>query len=480
MMKKLLQSFLPDVAASTIFNRLKLTTATTITMLLVFSAEAQKKVTPVTQSTLTSIALPAGSKQDSRMLTVAGAKMLLEMESKKANIILSSPEVLMLPPVTAGGFNADSLLKNLSDQGWAVSVIEGDKKYAWLQKDNRNLIMYFSMDAKQTGLYFAEAASAPVQNGQGNTTGTIQTEPTEINKTQQTTNTTVQTVQTEVVQQPTPPVTNSGFAFTKTNFDDGWTSTVQENWVEVTKGTTKVLIHYSNKKADAYNSVLMDGLKNAWNVLVAPRYSNASNMEFKPVTGWQSIEFAEADMTDNNSRKKVHVVFFKMNYSNGSGKYLEFITPDKNSFEREFGAYHETSYGWEKPAAMQYRNKFSVAANDLIGKWSTTDYASVSYYYVNTGGLASTSTTSTADEFIFSAGNIYQSQHSGASGEVGNIKFSNQEYKGKSTVTNWDITLTNRFQGATEKYDCYFEAIKGGRFLLMTDRLGTTHALVKK
>ncbi|MBK8088959.1 MAG: hypothetical protein IPK31_14040 [Chitinophagaceae bacterium] len=245
---------------------------------LVTNSFAQKKMTPISQSSLTGISLPNGSKQDSRMLSVAGAKILLEMESKKANVSLSSPEVLLLPPAAAGGFNADSLVKNLSDQGWAVSVIEGDNKYAWLQKDNRNLIMYFSMNAKETGLYFAEAASAPVQNGGGNTTGTIQTAPTETNQTQQTTNTVVQTNQpevvqtnqTEVVQQPTTPVTNSGFAFNTTNFDDGWTATVQENWVEVTKGTTRVLIHYPNKQADAYNSVLMDGLKNAWNILVAP------------------------------------------------------------------------------------------------------------------------------------------------------------------------------------------------------------------
>ena len=66
----------------------------------------------------------------------------------------------------------------------------------------------------------------------------------------------------------------SGFSFTTTNFDDGWSSTVKSDWVEVTKGTTRVLIHYPNKQADAYNSVVMDGLKNAWNILVAPRYSN--------------------------------------------------------------------------------------------------------------------------------------------------------------------------------------------------------------
>ncbi len=145
------------------------------------------------------------------------------------------------------------------------------------------------------------------------------------------------------VQQSTNTHTKpaGGFAFITTNFDDGWTSTAQEDWVQVTRSNIKVLIHYPNKNADAYNSVVLDGLKNAWNILVAPKYSSASNFEFKPITGWQTIEFAEADMVEKATGKTVHVVLFKMNYSNGSGKYLEFITPDKSSFEQEFGAYHQ-------------------------------------------------------------------------------------------------------------------------------------------
>ena len=125
---------------------------------------AQKKLVPVTQSALTGITLPNGSKQDNRMISVMAAKLLLEMESNKVQMTLSATEVLVLPPVTSSGFNADSLVLSLSGAGWKVTVVEEDNKYAWLQKDSRNLIMYFSMDAKETGLYFAEAASAPAQN----------------------------------------------------------------------------------------------------------------------------------------------------------------------------------------------------------------------------------------------------------------------------------------------------------------------------
>ncbi len=148
---------------------------------------AQKKLVPVTQSPLTGVSLPTGSKKDNRMLSVSGAKFLLELESKKANVTLSATEVLVLPPVTTSRFNADSLVGKFTKMGWKISVIEGDKKYAWLQKDSRNLIMYFSMDAKETGLYFGEASAAPIQNVQGN--NTITTPPATTDNNQPTNNT---------------------------------------------------------------------------------------------------------------------------------------------------------------------------------------------------------------------------------------------------------------------------------------------------
>jgi hypothetical protein len=96
--------------------------------------------------------------------------------------------------------------------------------------------------------------------------------------------------------------------------------------VEVTKGSIKVLIHYPNKSADAYNSVLKEEDYNAWNVLVAPRYSNMSNFEWKSIQSWQSISFMQGDATENATGKTVHIVLFKQHYSNGSGAYLEFVT----------------------------------------------------------------------------------------------------------------------------------------------------------
>lgn len=129
---------------------------------------AQKKLVPVTQSALTGITLPAGSKKDSRFLSVAAAETLLEMQTSQSNTKLSATEVLVLPAQSSVGFNNDSLAKRLSDLGWHMNVIAEDKKYAWLQKGTRYVISYFSMDARETALYLAEATSNPMQQSQGN------------------------------------------------------------------------------------------------------------------------------------------------------------------------------------------------------------------------------------------------------------------------------------------------------------------------
>lgn len=122
---------------------------------------AQKKQVTVTQSTVTGITLPAGSQQDKRWMSENAAKVLLEMESKKAKTKVKNPEVLYLPSVASCGFNTDSLVAQLSGLGWEILPVEGDNKFAWLQKNGRYVIAYFFMEKTQTQMYFAESVAVP-------------------------------------------------------------------------------------------------------------------------------------------------------------------------------------------------------------------------------------------------------------------------------------------------------------------------------
>lgn len=128
---------------------------------------AQKKVVPVTLSVMTGVRLPEGSKQDKRLLMEAAAQILLEMVSKKYATGITSTEVLTLPTVVVCGYNSDSLVGQLTKLGWNITPVETDNKYVWLQKDNRYVIAYFSLDKKETALYFGLASNAPVFNGGG-------------------------------------------------------------------------------------------------------------------------------------------------------------------------------------------------------------------------------------------------------------------------------------------------------------------------
>ncbi len=273
-----------------------------------------------------------------------------------------------------------------------------------------------------------------------------------------------------------PVTVLNSFAFTTSNFDDGWNSTVQEDWVQVTKGNIKVLIHYPNKNADAYNSVLLDGLKKAWDILIAPKYSSATNMEFKSSGSWEPIEFAEAVMVEKATGKTVHVVFFKKNFSSGSGKYIEFITPDKKTFEQEFGTYENASAnfgsgtGFNKMVNMVNYNKFAVAASDLTGKWTSDFSGAIQYVNASTGYDAGMDTHASVENFQIGPGNVYKWDLGVASGQVGNIKFQSRKSSGKfSMIGNWQVRFSD-IEGKPRTYNTYFSCIKGLRILWIDDR----------
>jgi hypothetical protein len=432
---------------------------------------AQKKLIPISQSALTGINLPPGSKQDSRLLMELSGKALLEMETKKVNTTVTKTEIFYLPAL-AEGADPDSIVQQLTVLGWSIIPIQGDDKFVWLQKDNRYIITYFSLNKKEHDLYFGEVANAPasgnnnpVQNTNNNSQQhTQQTDPQQNGQQQSNTQQPVQNISNTIAKQ-------DGFAFNTTNFDDGFTSVVQEDWVETTKGNIKVLIHYPNKKADEYNSVLLDGLKNAWNVLVAPRYSSASNFEFKPLQSWQSIEFAEADMMENATGKTVHVVLFKKNFSGGGGKFLEFISANKNVFEQEFGAYtnEATAAGWDKMAAMANYNKFAVGASDLIGKWTTNFTGITQYVNAYTGASAGADTHASNESFLFASDNTYKWDLGVASGFVGNIKFQSAKATGTwSLLSNWQVHFSE-IEKKAKTYNAFFSCIKGTRILWLQD-----------
>jgi len=188
----------------------------------------------------------------------------------------------------------------------------------------------------------------------------IASSPTETNK--------LQTEQQNSVNTPLP-AKQDGFAFTTSNFDDGWTSTVQEDWVEVIKGNTKVLLHYP-KEGTIFSADPEPLTQAAWNILVAPRYSNLNNFGTSTITSYQRPYLGFGYATDNSTGKEMYIVIFHQVQTG----WLEVITKDKNSFKQQY-KFDPESTRWDSETdllnpliAMFSYNKFAVAASDFTGK----------------------------------------------------------------------------------------------------------------
>ena len=89
------------------------------------------------------------------------------------------------------------------------------------------------------------------------------------------------------------------------------------------------------------------------------------------------------------------------------------------------------------------------------------------YVNVYTGNSAGTAYASSTSTFTFKSDGTYESVWKGAMNaqDGRGTQFGKEAYKGKVTVKEWEVTLTNRFKGATHTFKAQFEAVAGGRIL---------------
>ncbi|MGG9960539.1 hypothetical protein [Ferruginibacter sp. SUN106] len=442
-------------------------------LLLIFVLQntIAQKLAPVKNSPLTGIALPEGSKQDKRTLSVISAQMLLEMEGKKNGVVLKNTEVLSLPPATNNGYNIDSFALAVQQAGWTLAAT-GDKEYYWLQQNDKNILAYFLIAKKEINIFFGESNQAPagiiappqVQNDvqQNNTIAQQQT----INAPQEQQ---VQ-VQNQTTENNITPAISSGYKFNTTNFDDGWTATEQADWVAVTKGSIKVLLHYP--RAGTIFPADPEPLTTAaWNILVAPRYSNLKNYKTATITTFDRPYLGMGTATENATGKEVFIVFFRQ----GKSGWLEFISPDKNSFIQQYKFDPETIQ-WDsesdllRPLAnMVGYNKFAIDAADFAGKW-TSDFTGIQQMYnVYTGEYAGMNMNQSNEEFVFGPGNTYNWKLLVVNGMVGSAKFNQVKSSGNFTIPgSWQIHFS-KIENKDKTCHVYWSCIKGARILNLLD-----------
>lgn len=264
--------------------------------------------------------------------------------------------------------------------------------------------------------------------------------------------------------QPAPPRAG-GFAFTRTDFDDGWTGFEEKDWVRVTKGDAKVLIHFPIPEDNRYFPQLLDQTLFFWNRLVAPRYADLRNFKNNYNAGSEAANFATGDVVDRRTGKRVHVALFKKR-----GTYwMEFITPDKAAFVRMFGkdidsiSPFETE--WQTLTRMAGYNRFAVAPSDLSGKWTSDLSGLTQYVNSQTGQSAGTYTQTSRETFVFGADSSYSWELGVAAGYVGNIRFQTVKSSGRMRVpSNWQIYFSD-IEGKPKTLNANFTSVRGTRLL---------------
>ncbi len=437
-------------------------------------AQAAASVT----SALLGTGLPDGTSVSANFLYRATARESLKLDAVREGVKLGPRlEVFRLslsaPPTT-------EIIASVQRSGWTVTMSARDSTTGIADKDGASsVLLSFVTGKKDRWLYTAEISQrsvtvAAAATPSGPVTAVAAVEPAAAGANVPATPPAVASTPAPVTENAASAETAPGaFAFSTTNFDDGWTSVIGESYTKVTKGDLRVVLHYAREEEKAYMSVLAEQTTLFWNLLVAPRYRDLTDfvVERNNPGGYEPINYAAGTATDIETGRRMYVVLFS--HPNRNTHWMEFATPDKATFEREFGPYRQNETAWDRWVAMAGRNRFAVSPRDFVGTWSDNFASGTSMVYAATGRAAGMMYAGGNTTVSFT-GASYQMDVASATGMVGSIRSQNVSYRGNfSVVDNWTIAFGNNFQGRTRRFHASFEGIRGGRVLnLVLDEPG--------
>lgn len=263
------------------------------------------------------------------------------------------------------------------------------------------------------------------------------------------------------VKTPGGEITNTSLAISKptTNFDDGWVARALSDYVELKRQGTEIRLHYIDKTLDDARSNTTGVPEYYWAKYITP-FFNVSNPQKWSGVEYPIIYFMEGNAVDKRTGKSCYVAI-KIVFSGGA-RPVVVIAPNQASYQQQFRHPDDVN-------RMLNYNKFAVTAKDIAGKWSGSGGGGADYYSIYTGDYVGSHTLSTSDEFIFNTNGTYSSKYRSANINGGNAQFGGQDFKGNFTVSDWQVTATNRFGGKTTAFIAQLIAVKGGYLLYLED-----------
>lgn len=258
---------------------------------------------------------------------------------------------------------------------------------------------------------------------------------------------------------------NNGITIATTNFDDGWTATVKDDYILLTKGIYKVHLCYFEKFNNESRDKTVD-------YFYAHQLSKEYTITNTVIRSDQWHYYIEGEAMENATGNKCYIAMDVI-ADNGIAKPVIAISPSQ--------AEHRNQFGTDLKSILTY-NRFGVARQDMAGTWKAGSGNSITYYSYSTGDAVGANAVVTSDKFIFNNNGSFQAEFKGAMGMVGNMRTYQQLYKGKfSVLSPWQISTTDQ-DNKTVVYDCWFQAVKGGTIfhLVDHDHSGNAFDLVKE
>lgn len=377
---------------------------------------------------------------------------------------------LVKPDTYAGA--VEPLPRTSIQDGWTYNT--GTSKFQWQGKDSHVTLLNISGYGVMVSVHVSgntDQFNAEVDSFLKSLQMKKPAQQSQSASNQQTTTTTAATNSAPITITSAPG--NSGIAISTTNFDDGWVSQPFADYVMVTKQPVTVLLHYAIQIDDEMRRI--DNMAAAlWDRIITQRYrtSNVRVFQNEQFT-YNRIYFMEADAVELSGGKQCYIGL-RVLVANGIARPIEIVAPSMAVFQKEFA-------DQAKIEAMTNYNKFAVSPKDIVGVWEESSSSGIDMYSTVTGQYAGMNTSASAHSFEFRADGTYHSTHKGAYGMTGSMKFYDQKYDGKHTLTNWDVTMTNRFEGKTDIFWCQYEAVRGGRVLRLQDKSasGIVYSLVR-
>jgi hypothetical protein len=263
----------------------------------------------------------------------------------------------------------------------------------------------------------------------------------------------------------TSSVKTNHIAQPSTVFNDGWTSTAFNDYISMAKSGTELRLIFPDPAIDdkrPQNTSVFE--PHYWDNVVLKYYrarGQVLNRE-KPAYSYNEYDIWMAPATDITSGKNGYLAMILSPNNNGI-TVITVFAPSKEYIDANFAktADFNRMFGY---------NKFNATANDLIGEWKNSTGSGIEYYNVYTGNSAGMATAHVSDQFVFGSNGAYSSEHSGTSTFMGALSHGKSNYNGTYTLHNGTLNMTGREGSDSGEFTCYFEAVKMGFVLRLTNK----------